>query len=125
MNRRSVAAAMAAAAAMTAAPTLARSQGGGSTPLTVAAQIKAKPGKEQELRQALQALVQPTRGEEGVIDFNLHAANEEPGLFLFYENWKSKEDWDRHLKSPHIQAFLEKKDELVADLKILQLTRLT
>ena len=36
----------------------------------------------------------------------------------------AKGDWERHLKSPHLEAFSKKSDELVADLKIFQLTRL-
>ena len=124
MRRQSVAAVVLAAAAMFAAPVFAQTQGGGSTPLTIVAQLKAKPGKEKELQQALQALVEPTRREQGVINYDMHVSNEDPGLFLFYENWRTKDEWDRHMKSPHLEAFSKKNDELVADWKLFQMTRL-
>ena len=124
MKRRSVAAVVLAAAAMFAAPVFAQTQAGGSTPLTIVAQLKAKPGKEKELQQALQALVEPTRREQGVINYDMHVSNEDPGLFLFYENWRTKDEWDRHMKSPHLEAFSKRNDELVADWKLFQMTRL-
>ena len=44
--------------------------------LSLVARIKAKPGKEAELRQVLTALVQPTRAEEGCLTYDLHVAND-------------------------------------------------
>lgn len=124
MNRRSVTAAILTAAAIFVVPALAQTQASSSTPLTIVAQLKAKPGKEKELQQALQALVEPTRREKGVVNYDMHVSREDPGLFLFYENWASKEEWDRHMKSPHLQAFSSKQDELVAEWKLFQLSRL-
>ena len=124
MKHRFVAAVMLAAAALFASPALAQTQGGGSAPLTIVAQLKAKPGKEKELQQVLQALVEPTRREQGIINYDMHVSNEDPGLFVFYENWRTKEEWDRHMKSPHLAAFAKRNDELVADWKLFQMTRL-
>lgn len=124
MNRRSFKAAMLTAAAIFAVPALAQAQEGNSTPLTIVAQLKAKPGKEKELQQALQALVEPTRHEEGIVNYDMHVSNEDPGFFLFYENWKSRDLWQRHMKSPHLQAFSNKQNELVEEWKLFELTRL-
>jgi quinol monooxygenase YgiN len=38
----------------------------------------------------------------------LHQAPDDKSLFIFHENWKSKEDLDRHLEMPYLKAFLEK-----------------
>jgi hypothetical protein len=40
--------------------------------LTVIARMHAKPGKEQELRDALVALVEPTSKEKGYVNYDLH-----------------------------------------------------
>ena len=124
MKRCSATAVVLAAAAVFTFPTLGQPQGSGSAPLTIVAQLKAKPGKEKELQQVLQALVEPTRREQGIMNYDMHVSNEDPGLFLFYENWRTKDEWDRHMKSPHLEAFAKRNDELVADWKLFQMTRL-
>lgn len=124
MKRFFVAAVALTAAALFANPVLAQTKDSGSAPLTIVAQLKAKPGKEKELQQVLQALVEPTRHEEGIINYDMHVSNEDPGLFVFYENWRTKDEWERHMKSPHLTAFGKRNDELVADWKLFQMTRL-
>jgi quinol monooxygenase YgiN len=80
--------------------------------LTVIATFVARPGKEAELRTALTGLVEPTRKEEGCINYDLHVSTEHPALFHFHENWTSKAHLDAHLQSPHIKALLPRIDEL-------------
>jgi quinol monooxygenase YgiN len=80
--------------------------------VTVVATFEAKPGKETELKNALTALVAPTLQEAGCINYDLHQSPEEPGKFLFHENWTSKELLDAHLKSAHIKALLPRVPEL-------------
>ena len=83
--------------------------------LTVVATIRAKPGKEAALRQELLALIPTTREEPGCINYDLHQAADNPGHFLFYENWTSKQHLDDHLARPHLTAFLAKADALLAE----------
>lgn len=84
-------------------------------PVSVFAKIKAKPGKEDAVKQALLALIQPTRLEAGCINYDLHQSNTDKADFRFYENWESEEAFDQHLKTPHIQSFLEKADDLLSE----------
>jgi len=90
--------------------------------VTVLAMAKAKEGMEETVRQELLSLVNPTRSEPGCINYDLHQANDDKSLFIFYENWKSKEDLDKHLGMPHLKAFLEKAEGLLA--KPLEVTLL-
>lgn len=80
--------------------------------ITVVATFQARPGKEAELRNALTGLVAPTRKETGCINYDLHVSADDPGKFLFHENWTSKAELDAHLKTPHIAALLPRVDEL-------------
>jgi len=80
--------------------------------LTVVAHMKAKPGKEEDLRRAVLALIEPTRKEEGCVQYDLHVHSSDPGRFVFYENWASREHLDRHAASAHLKAF----GALAADL---------
>jgi quinol monooxygenase YgiN len=84
--------------------------------VTVVATFEAKPGKEAELKKVLTALVAPTRQEAGCINYDLHQSPDEPGKFLFHENWTSKELLDAHLKSAHIKALLPRVPELAVGM---------
>jgi quinol monooxygenase YgiN len=82
--------------------------------VTVLAMAKAKEGMEETVRQELLSLVNPTRSEPGCINYDLHQADDDKSLFIFYENWKSKEDLEKHLGMPYLKAFLEKSGGLLA-----------
>ena len=73
--------------------------------LTVVAYMKAAPGKEDELRARLEALIQPTSEEDGYVNYDLHQGVEDPGVFIFYENWESPGHLDAHLATPHLVEF--------------------
>ena len=93
--------------------------------LTVIANMRAKPGKEQQLREALQALVEPTTKEAGYVNYDLHQGVEDPAVFYFYENWESPEHLDVHLKTPHLEKFMAVMDDLLeGELRIERLRRI-
>ena len=81
--------------------------------LTVIAHMRAKPGKEQDLRDALVALVEPTSKESGFVNDDLHESNSQPGLFYLYENWESETQLDEHLSAPHLTQFAGRLEELL------------
>jgi quinol monooxygenase YgiN len=83
--------------------------------LTVVAELHAKAGKEEDLRRALLDLIEPTRPEEGCVQYDLHVHTDNPCRFVFYENWVSKEHLDRHLASEHLKRFLALADDLLAE----------
>lgn len=81
--------------------------------LTVVATMRARAGKERELREALEALVEPTTGEAGCVNYDLHQNLEDPGEFAFYENWESPDQLDAHLAAPHLVAFVDRIPDLL------------
>src|ERR1700753_3907029 len=80
--------------------------------VTVIATFQAKPGKEAELRKVLVSLIAPTHKEAGCVNYDLHVFTEDPGKFLFHENWTSKAHLDAHLKNTHIQVLMSRLEEL-------------
>ncbi len=80
--------------------------------LAIIAKLKAKDGAEDQLFEECRKLVGPTRAEEGCINYDMHRSVEEPGLFMFYENWESRPLWERHMESPHVQELSSKQEEL-------------
>ena len=86
-----------------------------TTKLTVLAIARAKPGKEAELGKQLLALVEPSRDEEGCISYDIHQSNEDPAIWMAYENWRSDEDLALHFETPYLRAFGALGDELLAE----------
>jgi quinol monooxygenase YgiN len=83
--------------------------------VTVVARVRAKAGREKEVRDLLLALIKPTSAEKGCISYDLHQSEDDEGLFLFYENWLSREALSDHLGMPYLQAFLARSEELLAE----------
>lgn len=71
---------------------------------------RPREGKADALRQALLALVEPTRREAGFITYNLY--EEQDGTLFLYEAWRSREDLEAHFQTPHVQAFRRQVDAL-------------
>jgi len=82
--------------------------------VTVVARIAARPGMEGRVREALVRLLAPTRGEEGCLNYDFHEAVDDPGEFLFHENWSSEALLRRHLGSAHIAAWRAVAADLLA-----------
>lgn len=80
--------------------------------VTVVATFEARPGKESALREALIALIAPTRQEPGCLSYDMHASPEDAAKFLFYETWQSKDALDAHMRTPHIQKLVPRIEEL-------------
>jgi len=80
--------------------------------ITVTASFQAKPGEEKALCELLTALVEPTRKEDGCLEYDLHVSSDNPAKFLFHENWVSKAHLDAHAASPQLQALPPKLEGL-------------
>ncbi|MDB4558909.1 antibiotic biosynthesis monooxygenase [Amylibacter sp.] len=93
--------------------------------LTILAQITAEAGKDDLVRAELEKLLEPTRAEDGCIQYDLHVDNENPGFFVFYENWKNRELWQTHMAAPHLAAYLEATDGAVANFVINEMTSIS
>ena len=85
--------------------------------LRVVARIVARPGREEEVRELLRALVGPTRRERGCVSYELLQNRDDPTDFTFVEEWTDTAALEAHLKSPHIQLLPPAFDEM-ADVDI-------
>ena len=93
--------------------------------ISVIAYMRAKPGKEQDLRQALEGLVGPSSKEAGFVNYDLHEAIDDPAFFALYENWETVELHDAHMGTPHRQEFGSRLGDLLDDdgLNVYQMRR--
>ena len=83
--------------------------------VVVVGSFTARPGREADALEALQALVEPTHQEDGCILYALHQGADDPRRLAFVERWSSVELLQAHLASPHVQAALERLEELFSD----------
>jgi quinol monooxygenase YgiN len=93
--------------------------------LTVIAHLRALNGQIAETRAFLEGLIGPTRQEPGCIEYWLHQDNDDPNEFTFYENWTSREEWDKHMELPHLQKFAEVKDKVFELQKLRLMTMIS
>ena len=92
------------------------------TKLTITGNIIAKTDQIDLIKSELMKLVPITRGEEGCIQYDLHQDNENPAYFMFYENWESRELWQKHMSAPHLTAYLEATKGAVEKIWIHEMT---
>lgn len=81
---------------------------------TIIGTVVARPEKREELERILAAQVDPTRAEPGCVDYHFHSDANDPCVFVFYENFASREALDAHLKLPHLMPLMSRLDELLA-----------
>ena len=86
-----------------------------SDTVSAIAVLKAKPGKTADLRQALKALLLPTRQEAGNLDYALFQLRDAPDTFYMRESWRDPSALEAHIALPHFQAFIAQMDSLLAE----------
>ena len=95
-----------------------------STPLTIVARIEAKPDQIELVKSELTKLIEPTRAEAGCIQYDLHQDNNQPEVFLFFENWETRELWQAHMENEHLKAYMAATEGAVADFTLNEMSHI-
>lgn len=82
--------------------------------VTIIGTVTAKPETRAELLRLLSEQVEPTRKEDGCINYDFHVDAADPCVFVFYENWRSQEALDAHLAMPHLKPLFSQIDRLLS-----------
>jgi quinol monooxygenase YgiN len=82
------------------------------TAYAVVAQVRAKPGKADELRAITLPLVVKVRAEPNNLLYFLQEDREAPGHFIFYEIFATQADFEAHNQTPHVQSWFARLPEL-------------
>jgi quinol monooxygenase YgiN len=80
----------------------------------VIAEIVAKPGKENELRDLLVPFAKSSRKEPGCEVYTLLEVQTEPGRFLTFERWSDKAALEVHMTTPEIKEIVPKLEPVLA-----------
>ncbi len=92
--------------------------------LTVVAHITAKADKIALVKSELIKLIDTTRAEAGCINYDLHQDNENPALFMFYENWESRALWQAHMQTQHIQDYRSATVDAIEAFSLSEMTQI-
>jgi quinol monooxygenase YgiN len=93
---------------------------------TLIAYLHAKPEKRDELLKVLQSFVNLHARKPACVEYHLHVSNDDPNLFVFYENWRTREELDQHLQMPILTSFWSRRLELLQkDVEIQFITMLS
>jgi quinol monooxygenase YgiN len=92
--------------------------------VTVVAKAVAKQDTVEAVKAELLKLIEPTRQEEGCLEYTLHQDSTDPTLFIFYETWESDAHLERHMKTDHFTRFVAAVDGLLREIVVNRLIRI-
>jgi quinol monooxygenase YgiN len=75
--------------------------------LIVIARARAQAGRANEMEAALQTNAAASRGEAGCLSYSVLRGTPDGDLFMTFERWRSKADFDGHMATPHVQTLLQ------------------
>ncbi|MFE9601295.1 putative quinol monooxygenase [Streptomyces hokutonensis] len=80
--------------------------------VTLLWEARAKPGKTAEMKAFLSTALTASRYDAGNIDYEAHQVEGQPGTFVIFERWESRQALEGHLQDPRM-------NELVPELLAL------
>jgi len=72
--------------------------------IKVVAHVRAKAGKEEELKKVMLSLIAPTRKEAGCIRYELYQNKEDAADLTFVEDWENDAALNMHMQTTHFQT---------------------
>lgn len=89
---------------------------------SVVAEVRAKPGKEAELRAVTLPLIALVRSDPKNLVYFLQEDRAAPGHFIFYEVFANEQDFEAHNNMPYVKAWLARLPELAeGGVKVLRM----
>lgn len=75
---------------------------------SVVAEVRAKPGKANELRSATLPLIALVRSDPKNLVYFFQEDRESPGHLIFYEVWANQADFEAHNNMPYVKTWFSK-----------------
>lgn len=84
--------------------------------IIITAEWKAVKGKELELQNYLEKMVDQVRAKEpGCLEYTLHRGKEQGDVFFFYEKYESSEAIEQHKHTTHFSELMEVTANLIQE----------
>ncbi|EQB16495.1 putative quinol monooxygenase [Novosphingobium lindaniclasticum] len=96
-----------------------------STVVHLVARLVPRPGKADELAEAITDLLPQVRAEPGCIAYIAHESRDDPGVIVMIEAWANQAALDAHAAAPAFTGLAARFDSLLTEPPTLErLTRL-
>jgi quinol monooxygenase YgiN len=82
--------------------------------LIITAKVKIQEGKSEEFLAAYRWMRPQVLEDPGAILYELHRSADDPGTFIFYEQYESEEAFGYHLSTDHFKTLAARIDPLMA-----------
>ncbi|MCB0356404.1 MAG: antibiotic biosynthesis monooxygenase [Bdellovibrionales bacterium] len=79
----------------------------------LAVTIKVKKDKIQDAKNFFLTFVEPSRSEEGCVQYDLLQSEDNPQIFYFFEKWVDEKAYQLHSQQSFIGEFRNRFDELL------------
>lgn len=92
----------------------------------IVARFRAREGHAQEVETLLRGFVEPSRGEDGCLFYDLHREIEGDQAFIILDGWRDKSAFEAHASSAHVARTLALLEPLLAAAPVIsELERLS
>lgn len=75
--------------------------------------IFVKEDKVNELVELFKEMIEPTKKEDGCIQYEMYQDEEDPTILIVLEQWESRDAFDKHLQTEHFERIAPKMTELM------------
>ena len=82
--------------------------------ITLTAKLKAKPGFEKDVENALLAMIPDVQNEESTLTYRLHRCSDDPSTFLYYEQYTDNSALKSHGDTPYFKKLVAALDGKLA-----------
>jgi quinol monooxygenase YgiN len=92
--------------------------------VTVVAKLVVHETAVQTVKAELLKLIEPTRMEEGCIEYRLHQDDNDQKVFIFFEMWENLTCLERHMATPHFSSYIASVEGMIAEKSVHKMTRI-
>lgn len=92
--------------------------------VTVVAKLIANEVAVETVKSELLKMIEPTRMEDGCIEYRLHQDNDDPKVFIFFEMWENLACLERHMATPHFSCYIAAVEGMIAEKTVHKMTRI-
>jgi quinol monooxygenase YgiN len=86
--------------------------------IIVRIRMKVLPEKQKEVMQTLLSMIEPAGKEKGCLSYDVFCDMEDNHVFSLIEEWETREDLDRHIRSERFSVLLGTKSLLAKPLEM-------
>ncbi|MDD2852342.1 MAG: putative quinol monooxygenase [Desulfuromonadaceae bacterium] len=92
--------------------------------VTVVAKLIVNEAAVETVKTELLKMIEPTRMEEGCIEYRLHQDNDDQNVFIFFEMWENLACLERHMTTPHFSCYVAAVEGMIAEKTVHKMTRI-